>query len=311
MDKRISRRDFIKSAANRTVALGIGLSTLRSFSISRDTKGIEKRHLGKTGLETTILGLGCVAIGYGPHTVREGAKIVEACIDAGINYIDCASSYGNAEVKVGEVMKSRRKEVVLATKTLERNKDDAWREINRSLERLKTDHVDVLQIHAVNSMDDLDRITSDNGSLSAAVRAKGEGMCKFIGITGHTRPEVIKAALGRFPFETTLVPLSSTDKTVNDFGDVLFQLAEKEHFGIVAMKVLAAGKVTQNVQESLRYAMSLPVSVAIVGMGTLDEVRQNVRVARTFLPMTPQEAAWLVEKTRPYATTSVLWWKRT
>lgn len=261
-------------------------------------------------MEVTILGLGCVAIGYGRHSIAGGARIVEACIDTGIDYIDCASSYGKAEDQVEEVMKSGRKEVVLTTKTLERRIESSWREINRSLERLKTDHIDLLQIHSVNAMDQLDEVTGKDGSLQAALRAKDEGMCGHIGITGHTRPEVIKEALNRFAFETTLVPLSSTDKLINDFGDVLFPLAEERGFGIVAMKVLAAGKVTKYASESIRYAMTLPVSTAIVGMGSLEEVRQNVEVARNFKPMSADEMGALEEKTRSYATTSVMWWKR-
>ncbi|HXG37886.1 MAG TPA: aldo/keto reductase [Bacteroidota bacterium] len=307
MTKRISRREFVKEAAAKTVGVGLGLSSL-SASAGEQRSKILKRPLGKTGLEVTILGLGCVAIGYGPHSVKEGARIVEACIDAGINYIDCASSYGNGEEKVGEVMKTRRKEVILATKTLEREKESSWREINRSLERLKTEYVDLLQIHSINSMEQLDQIM--NGSLLSALRAKEEGLCKHIGITGHTRPAVIKEALNRYPFETTLVPLSSTDKFINDFGDVLFPIAQQRGFGIVAMKVLAEGKVTDYAAESIRYAMSLPVSTAIVGMGTLDEVRQNVEVAKSFTPMSAAEMRALEEKTRSYATTSVMWWKR-
>lgn len=311
MKGRITRREFLKSSVAKTVGLGLGLSAFHTLTTASQSKGIEKRPLGKTGLEATILGLGCVAIGYGPHSIKEGAKIVEACIDAGINYIDCASSYGNAEEKVGAVMKNRRKEVVLTTKTLERDKDSAWREINRSLERLKTDYVDLLQIHSINSMDQLDAVTSKNGSLIAAIRAKEQGMCKHIGITGHTRPDVLKEAINRYPFETALVPLSSTDKLINDFGDALFPIAKEKSFGIIAMKVLAAGRVTDYVAESLRYAMSLPVSTAIVGMGTLAEVRQNVEVAKNFKPMSAAEMKALEEKTRNYATTSVMWWKRT
>lgn len=304
---RISRRTFLKSA---TAAVGSGF-IVPSLSPNGFAVGpLERRALGTTGLEVSLLGLGCVAIGYGSHSIEEGAEIVHACIDAGINYIDCASTYGNAELKVGEVMKTRRKEVVLATKTLQRSVEASWKEINRSLERLKTGSVDLLQIHAVNQFDDLDRITASDGSLNAALRAKDEGLAAHIGITGHTRPEVIGEALRRYPFETALVPLSSTDKLVNDFGDVLFPLARTGEFGIIAMKVLAAGRVTSHVRDSLRYALSLPISTAIVGMGTLEEVRQNVRIARRFRPMSSDEMIRLEETTRASATTAVLWWKR-
>ncbi len=295
----------------QSLGLGFGLSYFSHPSFSQVKPGMEKRPLGQTGLNVTILGLGCATIGHGGHSIAEGAKIVEASIDEGINYIDCASTYGDAEEKVGEVMKTRRKEVILTTKTLERDKDDAWEEINRSLERLKTDYVDLLQIHSINRMEELDRITGKNGSLAAVVRAKEEGLCKHVGITGHTRPTVLAEALKRYPFETALVPLSSTDKLINDFGDVLFPLARQKGFGIIAMKVLAAGRVTAYVPDSLRYAFSLPISTAIIGMGSLEELRQNVEVALYFKPMSPIEMEALIEKTKPHATSSVMRWKRT
>lgn len=299
--KRISRRMFLQSVA------GGGLI---SPLLSQAPGPLERRPLGTTGLEVSLLGLGCVDIGYGNHSQEEGAEIVHACLDAGINYIDCASTYGDAEAKVGEVMRTRRKEVVLATKTLQRNREDSWKEIHRSLERLGTDHVDLLQIHSVNSFDELDRITGAGGCLESVLKAQEEGLAAHIGITGHTRPEVIREALRRYPFATTLVPLSSADKLVHDFGDLLFPLARSNGFGIIAMKVLSAGRITAHVAESLRYALSLPVSTAIVGMGTFEEVRQNVAVARRFRRMTPAEMSRLEEVTRPSAHTSVLWWKR-
>ncbi len=298
---KFTRREFLKKTSKAII--GVGLTGIKNKS------EIEKKELGKTKLKVTILGLGCAQIG----TIRnfsQAVKIVETAIDLGVNYIDTASTYGDSEEKVGEVMKMRRKEVILATKTLQRDKDDAWREINTSLQRLKTDYVDIFQIHSVNTMYELDKITSKNGSLYAVIRAKEEGLCKHIGITGHARPDVIKEALNRFEFETILMPLSSVDKLVNDFGDVIFPIAKKKNIGVIAMKVLSDGKVTNFVSESLRYVFSLPISTAIVGIKTLGELRQNVEIARNFIPMTENEMNHLIEKTRKYATTSILWWKR-
>ncbi|MBI4418749.1 MAG: hypothetical protein HY563_08225 [Ignavibacteriales bacterium] len=195
MKKPITRRRFLHTAAGA----GIAFSAIPHFPLKRNSKPLERRALGSTGLSVTVLGLGCVAIGYGSHSPSEGADLVHWCID--------------------EAMK-------------------------------------------------------------------------------------------RFPFATALVPLSSTDSLVNDFGKVLFPLAQERKFGVIAMKVLTAGKVTEFVQESLRYSFSLPVSTAIVGMGTRDEVRQNVEVARMFQPMTPAEMVALEAKTCPFAATSVMWWKR-
>jgi len=300
---KISRREFIKKTS--TAIIGAGLVGIKGSSAE-----IEKRELGKTGLKVTILGLGCAQIGA-LRNFKLAVEIIETAIDLGINYIDTASTYGDAEEKVGEVMKSRRNEVVLATKTLQRDKESSWREINTSIERLKTDYVDILQIHSVNTMAELDKITSKNGSLYSVIKAKEQGLCKHIGITGHTRPEVIKEALNRFDFETVLVPLSSVDKLLNDFGDVIFPVAKKKNVGVIAMKVLSDGRVTDFVEDSLRYVFSLPISTAIVGVKSIVELKQNVEIAKNFVPMTKKEIDALIEKSRRYANTSVLWWKRT
>lgn len=303
----ITRRDFMKTTAGGVLAATV----LTSTGLYPAGKGLPRRPLGATGLNPTILGLGCATIGFGGHSVREGAAIVEACLDEGITYIDCASSYGDAELKVGEVMRTRRKEAILATKSLERTREAAWAEIGRSLERLHTDHIDLLQIHAVNSMEELEQVFAPGGSLAAATRARDEGLCRHIGITGHTRPEVIVEALRRFPFAAALVPLSSTDARLNDFGPPVFSIARERSVGVIAMKVLAAGKVTGHVEESIRYSLSLPVSVTIIGMGSPGEVTTNARIARAFHPMTPGESAALEEKTKSFATADVMWWKRT
>jgi aryl-alcohol dehydrogenase-like predicted oxidoreductase len=300
---KISRREFIKKTS--TAIIGAGLVGIKGSNAE-----IEKRELGKTGLKVTILGLGCAQIGA-LRNFKLAVEIIETAIDLGINYIDTASTYGDAEEKVGEVMRSRRNEVVLATKTLQRDKESSWREINTSIERLKTDYVDILQIHSVNTMAELDKITSKNGSLYSVIKAKEQGLCKHIGITGHTRPEVIKEALNRFDFETVLVPLSSVDKLLNDFGDVIFPVAKKKNVGVIAMKVLSDGRVTDFVEDSLRYVFSLPISTAIVGVKSIAELKQNVEIAKNFVPMTKKEIDALIEKSRRYANTSVLWWKRT
>ena len=174
MDHKYSRRKFLKAAGVGTVAVGLGVGSRNGFPLGEPTREIPRRPLGSTGLSVTILGLGCATIGQRRWSRTEGARVVHACLDAGINYVDCASTYGDAEEKVGLVMRERRKEVILTTKTLERDREASWREINRSLERLQTPYVDLLQIHAVNRMEDLDRVTARDGALGAVLRAQEE-----------------------------------------------------------------------------------------------------------------------------------------
>jgi aryl-alcohol dehydrogenase-like predicted oxidoreductase len=309
MKRSFTRRSFLKTVASGAAGLAVGAAALPQLAAARP-ETLEQRPLGSTGLRVSLLGLGCVTIGSGRLSPTQGSEIVDACLDGGITYIDCASTYGDAEIKVGQVMRRRRSEVILATKTLERGKEQSWGEINRSLERLQTDRIDLLQLHAINRTEDLDRVMTSDGAFQAAIRARDEGLCSHIGITGHTRPEVIAEAIRRYDFATALVPLSSTDALLSDFGEVLFPMARERRFGIIAMKVLAAGRVTQFVEESISYTLSLPVSTAIVGMGTLEEVRANVAIARSPRSMLQAERTALEEKTRASATPSVLWWKR-
>jgi len=309
MRRSLTRRSFLKVAATGAAGLAAGVAARSETGRARRV-ALEHRPLGSTGLEVSLLGLGCVALGSKSLTLSEGAELVEACLDGGITYVDCASTYGDAELKVGEVMRTRRAEVVLATKTLEREKDQAWKEINRSLERLQSSRVDLLQLHAINRMVELDQIMASDGAFRAALRAREEGMCDHIGITGHTRVEVIAEALKRYDFATTLVPLSSTDRLVSDFGETIFDLARQRNFGVIAMKVLAAGRVTQHASESITYSLSLPISTAVVGMATVEEVQANVATAKGFRPMSLAEREALEQKTRDSATTSVMWWKR-
>jgi uncharacterized protein len=307
MPPALTRRDFLRTAAGGAVAA----SVLGPARFRAETRSIPRRPLGSTGLRPSILGLGCATIGFGGQSMKEGAAVVHACLDAGITFIDCASSYGDAELKVGSVMRTRRREAILATKVLERGRLAAWAEIGRSLQRLQTEYVDLLQIHAVNSMADLECVFSPEGSLAAALRAKDEGLCSHLGITGHARPDVIAEACRRYPFATVLVPLSSTDARLNDFGPRMFALASERSIGLIAMKVLAAGKVTGHVHDSIRYSLSLPVSLAIVGMGSREEVEANARIAREFVAMTSPECAALEERTKSFASTEIMWWKRT
>lgn len=271
---------------------------------------LERRPLGKTGFAATVLGLGTAQIGSRRISRRQAAGVVETAIDLGINYIDTASTYGDAESKIGEVMRRRRDEVWLSSKALRRPKADAAKEIRESLQRLQTDHLDLLQIHAVNDMETLEYVLSDEGSLAAAVEAQKAGLVRFIGITGHRRPDVIAEALKRYPFATALVPLSPPDKGLHDFEVPVFGAAAETGAGVIAMKVLAGGRVTQRPELHLRYVLSLPISVAIVGMETEKEVEENIRFASGFTPLSPQEKQTLLTESARHATTDVLWWKR-
>jgi len=314
--KNISRRDFLKSVAVTSVSW---LWVEKSFAQtppqktipSRVVPPLPQREFGKTGARVSILGFGGAII---PSTsFNQGVKTVEEAIYSGINYIDTASQYGDrlSEKMIGEVMKTLRKEVFLATKTLHRKFENSLQEISYSLKYLRTDSVDLIQIHSVNDFGTLKQILGKDGSLRAAEQMKRDGYVKFIGITGHKDPEVLRKAIQEYPFTSVLIPLGAPDKFLNDFTPVVEE-AQKRGVAVIAMKVFSAGKIVNRLDLSscLRYSMGLPVSTAIVGFSSPQEVQFAVQVARSFQPLSLEEEKSLLESARVYANPDVLWWKK-
>jgi hypothetical protein len=319
-DKEMTRREFIgrialgaaAAAAVASAAGGVGLAAARALAAPQ-ASAIPKRKLGKTGYHATILGLGGSSIPGGSDA--EKVATINRAIDLGINYCDTASQYGNrqSEKRLGMVMKTRRNEVFLATKALERSDWKAEEEIRDSLKYLQTDVIDLIQLHSINDMHTLEMVMGKSGSFKAAEKLQRQGYVRFIGITGHTRPEVIARALTMYPFATVLVPLGVTDQFVGDFASELIPKAREAGCGVIAMKVLTGGKVVGKlpIADCLRYTMSLPIAVAIVGMGSVAEVDENVRVAKSFKPMTKAEIEAVSRAASPHGNTDNLWWKKT
>ena len=169
---------------------------------------MQQRRLGRLGHRSSVLIYGAAALGEAGQDTADAS--IRLALDAGINHFDVAASYGDAELRLGPWMPEIRDRIFLATKTGLRDRDEAWAQINRSLERLRTDHVDLIQIHAVGDLAELDLVTRPGGSLEAVVRARDEGLAAAIGITGHGHqaPATHREALARFPFDTVLSPLN-------------------------------------------------------------------------------------------------------
>jgi aryl-alcohol dehydrogenase-like predicted oxidoreductase len=169
---------------------------------------VQQRRLGRIGHQSSVLIYGAAALSEVDQDVADAS--VQLALDAGINHFDVAASYGDAELRLGPWMPDIRDRIFLATKTGLRDREDAWAEINRSLERLQTDHLDLIQVHAVGDLEDLDRVTRPGGSLQAVVRARDEGLAGAVGITGHGHqaPATHREALRRFPFDTVLSPIN-------------------------------------------------------------------------------------------------------
>lgn len=203
---------------------------------------MERRRLGRLEQDSSVLIYGAFALSHVTQDVADNS--VQQALDAGINHFDVAADYGDAELRLGPWMRRIRDDVFLATKTGKRRYDDAWREINRSLERLQTDHVDLLQLHAIGDVDELDKATGPRGALEAAVRARDEGLVGAVGITGHghSAPATHVEALRRFPFATVLTPLSvalSRDDTYLRSYDELVEEVTAQDAGLMIIKSVA------------------------------------------------------------------------
>jgi aryl-alcohol dehydrogenase-like predicted oxidoreductase len=304
----ISRRAFLSR--------GLGLAALCSSGLwpgggafAREAARLPTRPLGRTGLEVSILGLGGVYLGHLPEA--EGVAVVEAAVQEGVTFLDTASIYRSSEKWIGRALEGTdRSGIVIATKTLKRTRDGAAREIEESLKRLRIDRVDLFQIHSVNHRYTLRQILAPDGSLKAALEFKEAGHVSHIGITGHRRPEVLVEALKAYPFETALIPVNPAGANLYDFVSPMAEASAPRGVGLIAMKVLADGALSERCEACLRYALGKPVSCAIVGMDSVAQVRANVSVARAFRPMAPKEEADLEQEFLPLASTEVLWWKR-
>lgn len=253
---------------------------------------METRPFGKTGESFPILSFGGQRI-VDEHncTEEEAIEIVNTAIDRGIRYFDTAWIYsrGQAETRMGKVVKHRRKEMWIATKTWDTTRDGARRQLEESLTRLQTDYVNEWRLHNVYSFERLNAFTGKGGALEAAIQAREEGLVRNISISGHTDPQIIVEALNRFPFDSALVALSALDHFINSFVEEFLPVANARGIGTIAMKVLGLGSLTHEVERSLRYAFGLPVSTVIVGMESMAQLEQNLAIAESFTPMTDEE----------------------
>jgi len=267
--------------------------------------GMPLRELGKTGSMVSILGLGGSFLVSAADRPEEAEKIVNQALDLGINYFDTAPSYGSSEENIGRVMGERRSEVFLASKTLERTYDGTMRLFEQSLQRLQTDHLDLLQIHGLHSEQELAQIMAEGGAMEALEELKRQGAIRFTGVTGHRDPTVLLEAIEKYDFDCLLLALNPADRFYQPLQEALLPRAREKNMGIIAMKVAAYGRIFKengldSMEKALGYALSYPVSTALVGMSTLDELSENARLAREFEQFTPQELQHLEELVEPY-----------
>ncbi len=247
-----------------------------------------QRMYGRTGVQVPLVGYGTAPLGR-DHISRDHAvKCLNYAIDRGMTYLDTSPDYGS-EPHLGEVMRTRRDEVFLATKINKRSHEGVRRELEQSLERLQTDHVDVVQIHAISAWADLEQALAPGGAVEALEQAREEGLTRFIGITGHARPSLLAQALREYRFDTVLVALSIIDHLITAADQILLPVAREQNTAVIAMKVLHHGHAP-HIERALRYALGLEgVSLAIVGLDKIEHIDRAVEMAANFKPLSSGE----------------------
>ena len=325
------RRDFLKVGTAATVgflARGVLPQTAHALpplpSNAATPRAMPTRNLGRTGYRVGAFSLGGQAAIEQSNNEDVAVPIVERALDLGINYIDTAAMYGRglSQGYIGQVMKRRRSETFLATKTHNRTRDGSLRLLEESLRLLQTDHLDLWQIHNLSRMEQVEQIFAPDGAVQALLEAREQGIVRYLGVTGHADPHVLAEAIRRFPFDTILMAVNAADKHHLSFVDHLLPLAVEKQMGIIGMKVPARGRIlssfaapaptgrpspwykdsasgTLDMREAVFYVLSQPVSTIIIGCDSIAQLEQNVQFAREFTPLNEQQLASLVDRTEP------------
>jgi uncharacterized protein len=325
----IPRRDFLKTggAAAAGFLAGAAAPAHAATPAGPLPLAMPTRNLGKTGYRPGVFSLGGQAAVEQPNNEAVAVAIVERAIDLGVNYVDTAAAYGGRERwsqrYIGQVMKTRRAEVFLTSKTHDRSRDGSLKLLEESLRLLNTDHLDLWQIHNLSQMAQVDQIFAPGGAVEALVQARDQKMTRFIGVTGHADPAVLMAAIERFPFDTVLLALNAADRHHLSFAERLLPMAVERQMGIIGMKIPARSRIlsswtpppdslqpqwqrgsrtgTITMKEALYYVLSHPVSTVIVGCDTPEQVEENVRLASEFTPLSETQLASLADRTGPIA----------
>ncbi len=271
------------------------------------------RTLGKTGEKVSAIGLGGFHIGQPKLSEQDSTRLIRSAVDGGITFMDNSWDYnkGDSEVRMGKALKDGyRQKVFLMTKLDGRTKQEATKQINESLQRLQTDHLDLLQHHEVIRFEDPDRIFAEDGAMEAVLEAKKAGKVRYIGFTGHKDPHIHLymldvAARHGFHFDTVQMPLNVMDAHFRSFGKLVLPRLVQEKIGVLGMKSMGDHIIlksnTVKPIECLHYALNLPTSVVITGIDSQEILQQALEAARTFKPMSEQEVAALLARTEKVA----------
>jgi aryl-alcohol dehydrogenase-like predicted oxidoreductase len=301
----VNRRAFIRGAIETA---GAAWLAARLPGRANAAGRVPQRPLGQTGVSVSAIGLGGFHVGQ-MRDAEASVRLVRDAVDRGITFLDNCWDYngGASEIRMGKALRDGyRENVFLMSKIDGRTKDSAALQIDESLQRLQTDHIDLMQFHEIIRMEDPDRIFADGGAIEAMQEAKKAGKVRYIGFTGHKDPTIHLRMLevGRahgFRFDTVQMPLNVMDAHFRSFGKQVLPELVKEEIGVLGMKPMGSGVIlksnTVKPIECLQYAMNLPTSVVITGMDKMEILDQALEAARTFKSMNEQEVAALLNKT--------------
>ncbi len=309
-DQTFTRREFVKAGAAGAAAIALG------NALPVAAPGMTTRPLGRTGHQVKLFSLGGQATIEKAGTHDESIAIINRAIDLGVNYIDTAARYGGgiSQTYIGEVMKTRRREVFLASKTHDRTRDGSLKVLDESLRLLQTDHLDLWQLHNVQRDEQLDQIFGKDGAIEAMQKARDQKLVRFLGITGHFDPDVLLRGIQRFDFDTILMALNPADTHHLAFTEKLLPLANQKKMGVIGMKIPARGRLfrpdgVNSMKDAMSYVLTLPVSTVIVGCDTVKQLEENIAIAANFAPLPRTEMARLEGLTAGYVS-EASWFKR-
>lgn len=307
----MNRRNFLGGAAS----LGAGAMLLNGTTppaiASAAEPGLPRRVLGRTKERVSTLALGTWPSGK-CNTIDDGgvAKIVHEALDLGINLIDAARAYDNAEAGIGKALRNRRDEAFLTTKVWADTAAAAQKSFEASLRDLQTDHVDLLYIHGVGSRD-VDKVMAKDGALSYLLRQKEDGKTRFLGISGHSLPEKFLPVIESDQIDVLMCAMNFVDRHTYGFEDKVLPAAKRQGMGIACMKVFGGMKDgfgvangpdpgpqvgTNHLQQAINYALGLPgVATLVIGVHTVEQLRQNVQMVKNYTPLSQQEQASLAQ----------------
>ncbi len=307
MKKDLTRRDFIMG----TVGAGLTLSTagmLVSFK-ERHAKGLPTTILGKTGIRIPRMALGLGSRFCDINDPEESDQILNYALDNGLYYFDTAHIYENtkngviSEERIGRIVKHRRKEIFLSTKVTSRDPNEAMRQIESSLKRLQTDHLDILKIHNIFDMDDVAKVSEKGNLIDIITRLKEEKVTRFIGFSGHNNAEAMKAMAERFNMDTMLIALNHWGKVISPREELSVPAAHDEGLGVMVMKVLRPRDNDPSIspRELIRYGLSLKdANGVVVGTDSMKVLKANIELLKNFRPMTEDEIKAMTANLKPF-----------